>query len=447
MKHLQSKQLLIYIDSPSERLEYIFKIVLNNACGLSFKLTTDLTVFNTSSLAGFSYAKNKPFSHKPHLSSHGLLNENKVREIDIDVFEIDGAKVFFSSCNHSFFPFDIFAASFYLITRYEEYLPFVPDKYGRFPANASLAYRHDFLDQPLINIWTDNLCNQLCQIFPNLLPIRRKFQFLSTIDIDNAWAHLHKGFVRTLLSFLKSFIKLDLKSIWQKTKVVFFNFSDPYDTYTYIKQIHTKFGYRPIYFILFSAYSKYDKNPSPKNRHFKNLIKSLAATNDIGLHPSFLSNSSKNILINEKTLLEKELGKKLFISRQHYLMLKLPETYLNLIDAGIVIDLSMGYSSHVGFRASFCLPFLFFDLTTNKETNLMVVPFSFMDVCFRDNQKKGGENALMEIKKIISSIKKVNGLFVSIWHNETLSKLKKSTDWRRIFEEMMQQTQNENSIH
>jgi hypothetical protein len=125
-------------------------------------------------------------------------------------------------------------------------------------------------------------------------------------------------------------------------------------------------------------------------------------------------------------------------------MIEMPDTYEKLIKSGISKDFSMGYSSHPGFRASYCLPFSFFNLKTNMETSLTIIPFAFMDVCFRDNQKNGKEKALIEIKKIISSIKKVNGMFVSLWHNETLADDKNAIGWRYIFEKMLEETRNGN---
>ena len=80
-----------------------------------------------------------------------LLFENKITEQSIECFEVNGNKAFFKT--EGDFPFDIFAASFYLFSRYEEYLPHQKDMYGRYAHENSLAFKESFLDQPLINIW------------------------------------------------------------------------------------------------------------------------------------------------------------------------------------------------------------------------------------------------------------------------------------------------------
>ena len=67
-------------------------------------------------------------------------------------------------------------------------------------------------------------------------------------------------------------------------------------------------------------------------------------------------------------------------SRQHFLAFELPTTYLKLIQSGILEDYSMGYASHLGFRAGICSPFRFYNLLEEKETDLVVYPFQVMDV-------------------------------------------------------------------
>ena len=49
-----------------------------------------------------------------------------------------GLPVFFQTTSDSDIPFDVFAASFFLVSRYEEYLEFQPDAHGRFPDQIHL---------------------------------------------------------------------------------------------------------------------------------------------------------------------------------------------------------------------------------------------------------------------------------------------------------------------
>ena len=95
-------------------------------------------------------------------------------------------KILFKTSN-SLIPFDLFGASFWFLTRYEEYLPHKSDKYNRFNYKYSLAFQYDFIDTPLVNLWLNEFKEILKTQFPKLIFAEREYNFLSSIDIDNAY--------------------------------------------------------------------------------------------------------------------------------------------------------------------------------------------------------------------------------------------------------------------
>jgi hypothetical protein len=97
----------------------------------------------------------------------------------------------------------MFSAVFYLISRYEEYLPFEPDQYGRFEAGQSLAFRHHFLEEPIVDQWIEMFKSVLTGKYPELHFPAREFRFISTFDVDRPWAYLHKGIWRTLRGLVR----------------------------------------------------------------------------------------------------------------------------------------------------------------------------------------------------------------------------------------------------
>lgn len=427
---------LIYCESTTTRLNYILSFFFKDLYGLTYELTADLSYFEQSEVPKLVYFKEKIKSNSPYLIAHSLLFEKEIKETTIDIFNYKGSRAFFACDENSILPFDIFAASFYLLSRYEEYLPFSVDKFGRFPASESIASKFDFLEEPIIDTWSMFLEKNLLAHYPGLQFKKRNFRFLPTIDIDNAYAHLHKGIVRTLLSMIQTSLKKPVHLV-EKIKVLVGQVNDPYDNYEFLNKMHEKYGLSPIYFILFSKYGKYDKNLSTKSTHFQKLIRSISDSHSIGLHPSFQSNKNTDTLKSEKKELEIILKKRIEQSRQHFLMLNLPKTYENLIEIGIKKDYSMGYASKPGFRAGTCTPFYFFNLQTNQTTDLKVTPFAVMDVCFSDYLKYSPTEALKKIKKILTSTKKVNGLFVSLWHNESLGSKNQHFTWQHVYEEML----------
>ncbi|MGB0882113.1 MAG: polysaccharide deacetylase family protein, partial [Vicingaceae bacterium] len=371
-----------------------------------------------------------------------LLFENTIRQQEIIISDFDGNPCLFNVSNQSTLPFDPFAASFYLISRYEEYLPHKKDKHGRFCIKSALAYKHDFLEKPLVNIWANKIASIIEKKHPNFKFPERNFSFLSTLDIDNAFAYKHKGFVRTLGALSKSLIKG--KHFTARIKVLFGSGKDPYDTYKYQRYIHKKYTISPLYFFLLGDYGKHDKNISHQNKSFQNLIKSIGLKNNVGIHPSYKSNLNANLLIKEKDRLINITRGKVTKSRQHYLMLKFPSTYKALISCGIKEDFTMGFAEKPGFRASICSPFYFYNLNDEVETELKIFPFAVMEATFKYYQKTSPENTIQKILSMMENVKAVNGMFISVWHNESLSDKGIWEGWRIVYEKMLKASQNSN---
>jgi hypothetical protein len=114
-----------------------------------------------------------------------------------------------------------------------------------------------------------------------------------------------------------------------------------------------------------------------------------------------------------------------------------PETYLALIESGISEEYTMGNVSIPGFRAGICNPFYFFDLKANLCTSLKIFPLSVMDGTLRQYMKLSPEQAIEEYRVLINEVKKVNGIFISLWHNDSLSDKFEWKGWRRVFNEMV----------
>jgi len=436
--------MLIYTPQISARIQYIFRFVFDELLGINYVITDNLKIFERANQPKLLYSQTYIQTSALFLKASPLLFETGIKNQNIEVFAFKKSKAFFKTDKHSFFGFDIFAASFYLLSRYEEYLPYTPDKFGRFPAHQSLAVKHLFIEQPVINLWVEYFKTALLKHYSGLKFKQNKFRFLSTIDIDNAYAYLHKGFLRSILSFIKLFITLNFSELVEKTAVHLHLRKDPYDTYDYLIKIQKKYDLQVIYFFLTANYGKYDKNISPKGKTFKKLVKKTAEKFFVGIHPSFASNKYPGRLKKEKIRLEKLTGQKIIRSRQHFLILKMPETYQNLIKSEIKEDYSMGFAETPGFRAGTCTPFFFFDLTKNREEDLKIIPFSVMDVGLKDYKKYNTLQAEEKIKKIVKNVKKVNGLFVSLWHNESLGTKKRWNGWKTVFQKMIELAQNTN---
>lgn len=430
-------QLIVYTPIISARIEYTFSTLLKAIGLVSFSFTTDENVYQQSTYAKINYSAKRITEEEIHIYPVSLLFENEIKEPEIVCFKVDGTPAFFKTPEGDF-PFDIFAVSFYLISRYEEYLPSTNDEYGRYAHESSVAFQSGFLKLPLVNIWLKKLAILINDKFPaiNLQPT--SFSYLPTYDIDIAYSYLHKGAFRNMGGFLKSMWSSDWPLVSERLNVLFAKQQDPFDCYQWLDALHKTYRLTPIYFFLVAENNKeYDKNISPLKQAMKSLVKHHSQLYDTGIHPSWQSNFRTQLLPQEINVLNKLSGKHVFKSRQHYIKMELPATYRNLIDAGVTEDYSMGYGSINGFRSSYCLPYLWYDLQKEETTGLTLFPFCYMDANSFYEQHFSPEEALHEMEYYYDIIKQVNGLFITIWHNHFLGTDRMFRGWNNIYQSII----------
>lgn len=369
----------------------------------------------------------------------GLLFEKGIRSQPIQCFMSQGRVAFFASDGDH--PFDLFAAIFYLLSRYEEYLPHEKDEYGRYAHTNSLAFREGFLDQPLVNYWLLQFRQSLEAHFPDLAFRKKNFKCILSYDIDIAWSYLHKGFVRTVGGFARSMIKGQWAAVKDRWNVLRGVQKDPYDCFEWLDALHLYCRLRPYYFFLVARKQVgYDKNTPTSVKAFRELIEYYAQTYKTGIHPSWQSGDDPDLLVEEKEWLEVVADTSITRSRQHYIRFELPDTYRLLIKAGIDKDFSMGYGTINGFRASVCSSFAWYDLNLEQSTSLMLYPFCFMDANSFYEQKDTPQQAYAELILYHEQIHKLNGMMISIWHNSILGTDQQFVGWREMFELFMRET-------
>ncbi|MCB9361528.1 MAG: polysaccharide deacetylase family protein [Flavobacteriales bacterium] len=431
--------ILVYSHKLTHRLKYIFNVIFRDVLKTELKFTSNIEEYEASELPKINYSYHKLNSGLFFQSSQ-LLFETGIKEQNITISSYQDYPCFFNVGKDSLFPFDVFAASFYLVSRYEEYLPQIRDNHDRFTAKESLAFQHNFLKTPLINIWAGFIADSLKEAYPLFNLPTQKFEYTSTIDIDNAFAYIHKGVLRIFGGLAKALFKgNDFK---ERLNVLLNKEQDPYDTYKYQFEIHKKYKIKPVYFFLLGDYALNDKNIPVKNKNFQSLIKSISDYYEIGIHPSYSSNNDVKILTKEINRLQSISHRNITKSRQHFLKLSLPYTYRNLIDNDITHDYTMGYSGQSGFRASICSPYKFYDLDNESATELTIIPFAAMEATYKYYLNKDAQQALQDILELIQTVKSVKGTFVSVWHNESLSEKGIWSGWRMVYEEMLKEATN-----
>lgn len=117
-------ELLVYIPKQTPRINYIFRHICGRILGFKVKFTSKVEDFISFEGVKFSYAK-KRLGNEVFIQKFGLLEELGINDLNFSMDLWEDVPCFFRVSSESDIPFDIFSASFYLVTRYEEYQPHV----------------------------------------------------------------------------------------------------------------------------------------------------------------------------------------------------------------------------------------------------------------------------------------------------------------------------------
>lgn len=415
----------VYCENITPRLEFVLQ-VLTSQLGIQFELTESLN----SDGSFINYSKSEQ-QNSLWILPEGLLNESGIRK-DAPVTDLIAKQLFTSKAKDPY-PFDVFSAIFYMLSRYEEYMPFKGDTHGRFSSSDSIIAKLDSLLFPLVDQWILDFGNKLKSLFQTY-PIYPDYQYIPTVDIDIAFAYRHRPMWLTLANYGREIFNGNFK----KSKTRFLTNvglkDDAYDTFPLLKETYQKDDAHLFFQV--GQRGTFDKNLSPWHPEMKKLIFSCAQWATVGLHPSYQSNSDVSLLDAEKNVLETILNAPPETNRQHFLKLCFPDTFQNLQKAGFQKDFTLGFADAIGFRAGTAHPFPFYDIEHETIGELMIYPLSIMDGTLKDYMGLSQKEAKENITIIIEQIKRVNGVFVSLWHNTSFSEIENWTDWVDVFKFM-----------
>lgn len=427
---------LVLTPKSSARLTYTLNFIFN------FCYQQDYKIIHTPPQAPhqpvLEYAPHPSGNFPCICASQFLLETNISRQAGADHPVWNNAvPQLFAYKKNDLLGFDIFAATFYMLSRYEEYLPASRDKHGRFPAEASIAYRKGFLTLPVVDLWIEQFRKELLKRYSRVNIPSAAIQISPTFDVDNAFAYKHKPLPRQAGAAAKEIMQMNFKGLQQRIKVLQGKVPDPYANYKRISAIHKTIGLKPVFFFQLSNYSGKDKNISWKNAAYRKIITDLAQNAYTGIHPGYKAAQDIQLLRQEINRLKTITNAPVVRARFHYIRLQLPYSYRMLISEGIKEDHSMGFPDHHGFRAGTCRPFYFFDLGHNQTSNLQIFPFALMDATMQYYLKLSSAQVLEQAKNMLALISQTGGRFSMLWHNEAFSDKGIWEGWPKVYEHIL----------
>ncbi|MBB2149967.1 DUF7033 domain-containing protein [Pedobacter gandavensis] len=348
-------RLLVYAPLITPRIKYIFNFMFKDILGLELEYPRNLKEFLNTDAPKLCYAKN-PVQNILFFRSAGLLSDHSIKPQKIKTTTFGSQSVPFA-IEGSTLPFDPFAASFYFLSRYEEYLPFDDRKGPGFRASLSLQHKLGLLETPVIDEWAIILKNILHLHFPNLKFQKRDFSFKVAYSLDTAaQSNLVPGVhqIKQAIGYMNQMVK-------------------------------DRFGRKR------------------KEEQLKNIRQLIAEMQKTGhaTKPEFLLPNTQQRTNWEETL-------------------TLPKSYVKLSTKNINRDYSMYYSDTPGFRAGTCSPFFWYDLQMEKQSQLKIFPFAVSYAGIATG-KKTNKDPLLLLNELMDHVKLVNGSFYSLWQHKTMS--------------------------
>lgn len=312
---------------------------------------------------------------------------------------------------------DVFSSCFFMLTRWEEYVIKIRDRYNRFPAEESLALKNRFLIRPIVNEYVEMIWNMLLALDCKQKRRERKFELVLTHDVDIPyyWKDNKVNLLRLLIADLikrKSIIKF-IKRITEYVNIKCKIITDPYDNFNWIMKMSEKNGLKSRFYFMGGGDTNFDSNY--KLELVRDLINNIKLRGHvIGFHPSYDSYDNEDKWRNEKNELSKYIENDINEGRQHYLRFSVPNTWRIWESNKMDIDSSCAYASKNGFRCGTGNCYSVYDFLERKRLNLKERPLIFMDTIVTN----GSSYDIQESEDLLISFLKI-----SVKHNSTLTVL------------------------
>lgn len=422
----------IYTDRISNRLNYICNQLFKSVLGCEYKITTD-----RAEIVGFPiWYSDEKNENGIHIKPVQLLFEHGVQPQNVQTGTWDDLITLFPTEGGDI-PFDLFAASFYLLSRYEEYVCDKSDAHGRFPVEESIAFQKGFLTDPLVDRWILKLKEIIIQRDAHQSFNLPTYRFIPTIDVDNIYAYRNHGLLQFVYCSVRDMMRDRWDLVRQRYSVVTRGKKDPFFNLSMVYNLHLKRKLHPVFFFHCGTFGKHDKRSIYPSFSYWKIRKRIAKNEVVGLHPSYNCSKHPFLLKIEKFLMIWNKGSSERPNRFHYLRFRIPESYELLGKEGFTSDWSLCYSSQPGFRASTSHPFYFYHLKEERETSLLLYPTAVMDKTIKSDMGLNPESAIDYVSNLKETVASVHGTFITLFHNEHITDVFAWKGWHHAYEVLL----------
>jgi len=344
--------------------------------------------------------------------------------------------------------YDILGLTYWMLNRIEEIGHTVLDNHGRFPAIESHAFKHGYLERPIVDEWLHILGQVIQKTWPNIKLKTLNFSMKVSHDVDSPCLYQFKPW-KTILRMmaghllkrhdLKAFLiapylKLTAKGVLQKR--------DPFNTFDWLMDISEANNIKSAFYFICGRTSNMDADYEPENKAIRELMQRIHNRgHEIGLHPSYGTYQKPELIKKEadrlkRIIAEEGIPQTKFGGRMHYLRWEHPTTLQAWNDAGMSYDTTLSYADRPGFRCGTCHEYPAFNPATQEILQIRIRPLIVMECTVIDSAYLGlpikeALNKMVELKNIC---KQVDGCFTLLWHNSYFEEFELKRIYQYIIE-------------
>lgn len=343
-----------------------------------------------------------------------------------------------TQCQHGYrLHYDVLGLTYWMLSRQEEVGRRDLDHHDRFPATASHAHRHGYLERPVVDEWLDILRQVIQRQWPALALRRNTFSVKVSHDVDVPSRYGFASPVRLLRRMAGDIlVRRDLRSmlqapaVWYNTRTTLHRL-DRVNTFDWIMDLSEHCGLvSAFYFICGRTHPIRDADYEPEHPAIRTLMQRIHRRgHEIGLHPSFNTYRTPTAILEEANRLrrickEENIEQEAWGGRMHYLRWEHPTTMVGWDKAGMTYDSTLSYADRAGFRCGTCFEYPAFDPVAGHALRLRIRPLVAMECSVTSPGYMGlgiGERALSKFLELKANCKAVSGCFTILWHNSSLT--------------------------
>ena len=281
------------------------------------------------------------------------------------------------------------------------------DQWGRFKYTASLQYHYGIVEQNFVA----DLIDQLIERFPILTDGKGKPSHVSQVFLSHDIDLVHSGW--KIESYLAA-KKFDWKTLLKVIRDIVLR-KPFYNNIDQVIELDKKYDFTSCFYWL-AAYGKDTNGIMNADYSIDDLIKmssQVAAqgfTN--GIHKSSFPTTFCEEMNKFSSIIEH--------NRYHFLKFQTHKAWRMIEASGLKTDASLGFAEHIGFRNSYGLPFVPFDMENDRPFNFLEIPLHVMDVTLFQYMSLNEKETYNRLKSF--RLKNKDNCVISIlWHNNALA--------------------------